>query len=191
VSIHYPVLLSRPICRYISIGRDVIIRKDTWINVLPDDTRDIKVRLGDNCVIGPRCTISAKNLISVGKDVITASSVLLQDHNHAHDDTALPIRQQGVTSGGRIAIEYGCWIGHGAAIVCNEGDLVIGHNSVVGANSLVTRSFPPYSVIVGNPARLARKFDPARGTWVGGEAGRPVVSSSGQLLSDPEVSSAQ
>jgi acetyltransferase-like isoleucine patch superfamily enzyme len=101
--------------------------------------------------------------------------VLIQDHNHAYEDVTLPIKAQGLTPGGTIRIEQGCWIGHGAAIVCGQGELVIGRNSVVAANSLVTKSFPPYSVIVGNPARLARQFDPAKGSWVGG-TGRTVAA---------------
>jgi acetyltransferase-like isoleucine patch superfamily enzyme len=50
--------------------------------------------------------------------------------------------------------------------VCTRGELVLGRNCVVGANALVTQSFPPYSVIFGNPARVIKQFDPARNKWV-------------------------
>jgi acetyltransferase-like isoleucine patch superfamily enzyme len=88
------------------------------------------------------------------------------DHNHAFEDVTVPIALQGTTKGGTIRIEAGCWIGFGAAIVCNEGELVIGRNSVVGVNSVVTRSIPPYSVVSGNPARVVKQFDPMKGKWV-------------------------
>jgi len=52
---------------------------------------------------------------------------------------------------------------------------VIGRNSVIAANALVTRSFPPYSVIVGNPARLAKQYDPAKESWIGPTARQLVT----------------
>ena len=174
LSIHYAIKLSRRIANQIKLGNSVIIWEDVWLHIEPDCGNELKIIVDDNCSIGARTSISAKNCIHLEENVIMATSVLLQDHNHAYEDTSLPIRDQGVTAGGRIRIEQGCWIGQGAAIVCNEGELVIGRNSVVGANSLVTRSFPPHSVIVGNPARVARRFDPAKGTWVGGETGRTM-----------------
>lgn len=183
LSIQYPCVLEARAATQIKLGNSVIIRKDAWLNILPNCDNDSKIIIGDNCLIGARNVISAKNLIQIEHNVILATTVLIQDHHHAYEDINIPIREQGVTPGGRIRIEQGCWIGQGAAIVCNEGELVIGRNSVIGANTLVTRSFPSYSVIIGNPGRLARQFDPAKATWLGGEAGRVVHSeTSGQVL---------
>jgi|SRR5580658_1768572 acetyltransferase-like isoleucine patch superfamily enzyme len=174
LSIHYAVSLKRRVADQIKLGNSVIIWNDVWLNIHPNYDSELKIIIDDNCSVGARTVISAKNCIHLEEDVIMATSVLLQDHSHAYEDINLPIRAQGVTSGGRIRIGRGSWIGQGAAIVCNEGEVVIGRNSVVGANSLVTKSFPPYSVIVGNPGRLARQFDPVKGIWVGGEAGRGI-----------------
>ena len=177
LSIHYTTLLNRRMAPAIKLGNSVMIRKDAWINTfdLTETDGEVKIAIDDNCLIGARDVISARNSIHIERDVIIGTSVLIQDHNHAYEDIGQPIKKQGLKPGGKIRIEQGCWIGQGAAIVCNQDELVIGRNSVIAANALVTRSFPPYSVIVGNPARLARQFDPASGTWVGG-ASHPVVS---------------
>jgi acetyltransferase-like isoleucine patch superfamily enzyme len=134
--------------------------------VLVDEKKESKLIIEDNCSIGYRTTISTKNKIHLERNVIVAASVLIQDHNHSYDDINVPIREQGVTSGGQILIEEGCWIGHGAAIVCGKGSLVIGRNSVIGANSVITKSVPAYSVMAGNPASLVKQYDAVSKTWV-------------------------
>jgi acetyltransferase-like isoleucine patch superfamily enzyme len=180
LSIHYTTLLNRRMAPAIKLGNSLIIRKDAWFNTfdLSEADNEVKIVIDDHCVVNAQCVISAKNKIHLERDVMVSACALIMDHNHAYEDIGLPIQAQGLTPGGTIRIEQGCWIGHGAAIVCGQGDLVLGRNSVVAANALVTRSFPPNSVIVGNPARLARYFDPAKGTWVGGTA-HSVVSEHG------------
>jgi len=173
-SIHYTCQLSRVRAKQIKLGNSVILNKDVWLNVASEEFDGIRIVIDDNCAIGRRNTITAKNCIYIERNVISGPGVLIQDHAHAFEDTSLPIGAQGVTAGGRIRIEEGCWIGQGAAIICNKGDLVIGRNSVIGANSVVTRSFPAASVIVGNPGRLLRQFDSAKGKWIRSESGHAL-----------------
>lgn len=176
VSIHHTVVLNRRMAPAISLGSSIMIRKDAWLNTF--DIEDVKgptIVIEDGCLIGAGDVISAKNRIHIERDVILGKYVLIQDHNHAYEDMEAPIKAQGLTAGGRIRIEQGCWIGQGAAIVCNQDELVIGRNSVIASNALVTKSCPPNSVLVGNPARVARQYDPAKGVWVGG-AVRPLAA---------------
>ena len=175
VSIHYTCELGKEVAHQISIGNDVLIAKDAWLNVVAPEgkTGEPVITIADGCVIARRCTISAKNGIHFDRNVILAASVLIMDHNHAYQDVTVSIKDQGITEGGRIRIGEGTWIGHGAAIVCDKGELVLGRNCVVAANALVSRSFPDYSVIVGNPARVVKQFDPAKGDWVLGSS-RPA-----------------
>jgi hypothetical protein len=74
----------------------------------------------------------------------------------------------------------------GAVIVCEEGELVIGRHSVVGANSVITRSIFPYSVVAGDPAKIVKQYDFAKNKWVLGCI-RPTVGllySRGSRLAD-------
>jgi len=121
--------------------------------------------LEDGCQIGRRCFICAQNRVQIGKNTVFAPSALVMDHDHAFDDLDIAINDQGTKEGGKIRIEEGCWVGFDAAIVCSKGELVIGRNSVIGANSVVTRSIPPYSIVTGNPARIVKQFDPTQEKW--------------------------
>lgn len=164
LSIHHAAILDRRMAPAIKIGDSVTIRKDAWLNTfdLTGAENELKIVVEDNCFIGPRAVISAKNLIHIEKNVTIGASVLLQDHNHAYDDLELPVRVQGLTSGGMIRIEQGCFIGQGVAIVCPQGELVLGHHSVVTPNSVVLKSAPPYSLVGGNPARIIERLDPSQ-----------------------------
>ena len=166
-SIHYTWDLKRQLAHRVKIGDSVIIGKDVWLNVARpfNENGGPVITLDDGCVIGRRSQISAKNCIHIERDVLFGPSALAQDHSHAYDDLTRSIQEQGVTEGGRIRIGEGSWIGHGAAIVCTNGELTLGRNCIVGANSVVLRSFPAYSVIMGNPARVVKQFDPQKGAW--------------------------
>jgi acetyltransferase-like isoleucine patch superfamily enzyme len=145
----------------IKLGSGVMIRKDAWLNTfdLSGAEGELKIIIEDNCLVGSRDVISAKNLIHIERDVVLGASVLIQDHNHAYEDLSLPIRVQGLTPGGTIRIERGCRIGQGVAIVCAQGELVLGQHCVVTPNSVVFRSVAPYSLVGGNPARVIERFE--------------------------------
>jgi acetyltransferase-like isoleucine patch superfamily enzyme len=167
VSVHHSCELLRSRAKYIRIGNDVMVGHEVWLNI-PDTSscKDPAIILEDGCRIGRRSVISAKNEIRIMESTILAPSVLLMDHNHAFEDVSLPIARQPMTPGGTIRIEEGCWIGFGAAIVASRDELVIGRGSVVGANSVVTRSIPAYSVAAGNPARIVKQYDPVSKRWL-------------------------
>jgi acetyltransferase-like isoleucine patch superfamily enzyme len=167
VSIHYSCDLSRTVSNRIQIGNDVYIADGSWITC-PERVsgEPPSIILGNGCKIGRRCTLSGKNHVELQEDVLLAPSVLIMDHNHEYSDIERPIYEQGITPGGRIVIERNCWLGYGVTILCNRGELRIGRNSIVGAGSVVTRSFPPYSVVGGNPAVLLKSYDQATGKWI-------------------------
>lgn len=190
VSIHYTCDLCNT--GLMQIGDLLTVHKDVWLHahLSPENKGEPVLVIGDHCFIARRCHIAAKNRIHIESGVMLAASVLIQDHGHAYNDVTVPIRDQGVAEGGKIRIGEGCWIGQGAAIICDSGELTLGRNCVVAANAVVTRSAPPYSVLSGNPARIVKQFDPAKGTWVLGSS-RPVETEAAKPQQGPLESGAK
>jgi acetyltransferase-like isoleucine patch superfamily enzyme len=169
---HSSCEVGRTVAPHIKIGDGVWLDRDVWLNIpfIPNCS-DPVIILDDGCRIGRRCTISAQNRIHLGRNSIFAPSVILMDHGHELETATLPsVGQQG-SKGGTIRIEEGCWLGFRVAVVCTEGELVIGKNSVIGANSVVTRSIPPFSVVAGNPGRIVKHYEPSKAMWVLGSKG--------------------
>ena len=163
---HYSSRLERRRAGRVSLGNSVSLRKGAWLNPAIDEAEgDPVIVIEDNCAIGDYSIISAKNKIHIERDTLIAQWALIVDHNHAYEDVTTPIREQGITAGGRIRIGQGCWIARGAAILCPKGELTIGRNCVIAANSVVTRSIPDYSLVAGLPARIIRQYDPNTKTW--------------------------
>jgi acetyltransferase-like isoleucine patch superfamily enzyme len=167
VSIHYSCDIRRSAASRIRIGNSVYIASGTWLNI-PEPAIDAPpaIILENGCKIGRRCMISAKNRVCLEEDVLFGPSVLITDHSHEFSDPDMPIHAQGLTDGGTVLIGRNSWLGHGAAVICTSGDLSVGRNSIIGANSVVTRSVPPFSVVIGNPAKVVRRYDPDSGEWI-------------------------
>jgi len=111
------------------------------------------LRIGDKVVFGSHNTVNVYLDVDIGSDSIFAARVYVADFDHRFDDLAVPIRKQG-TVASPVRIGSDCWIGEKATVLRG---VTIGRGSVIGAQSVVTRDIPPYSVAVGNPARVIRR----------------------------------
>jgi len=166
VSLHFTTSISRSRSPRIRLGNSISVEEYASLVVATEDPEgEPTIVIDDNCHIRFGTIISARNRVHLERDVLVAQQVLIMDHNHAYEDITVPVLNQGITEGGRVRIGRGSWIGHGAAIVCSRGELTIGRNCVVAANSVVTRSIPDYSVVVGMPATIIKQWDPETRTW--------------------------
>jgi acetyltransferase-like isoleucine patch superfamily enzyme len=162
LSAHHSCDISRTVASRIKIGNYVRLDREVWLNI-PDFSNNDEpvIIIEDGCQIGEGTILSAKNHIHIGQNAILGPGMLLVDHNHTYEDVNVPISHQGITTGGKVRIEEGCRFGFGVVIICNQGELVVGKNSVVGENSVLSLSIPANSVVAGNPARPVKKSDQA------------------------------
>lgn len=145
--------------RNIEIGRNVFIDKDSWLSVMDG----AKFKIGDNTIINRYLVVSCVNSVEIGENVLITDRVFITDADHGYTDIARPIMKQSMSQGQPVKIEDNCWIGMNVCILKN---VTIGKHSVIGAGSVVTKSIPPYSIAIGNPARVIKGYDFGRKEWV-------------------------
>lgn len=158
-------------------GKKAVIRHQTVMNVSPINQFQLgsystieeytivdngvgDVIIGDHTRIGLRCTIIGP--VQIGNHVILAQNIAVSGLNHRYEDPQLPIHQQGVTTA-TIQIGDDSWIGANSVITAG---IKIGKHVVVGAGSVVTKDIPDYSIAVGNPAKIIKRYDAVINKWI-------------------------
>lgn len=113
----------------------------------------------DKLIIGKFCSIAqgATFMLNCANHKMTRYSVY--PFNLLFDLWGLPKEERKDTweNHGDIVVGNDVWIGYNAVIMSG---VTIGDGSIIGANSLVTRNVPPYTIVGGVPAKEIRKrFD--------------------------------
>jgi acetyltransferase-like isoleucine patch superfamily enzyme len=115
------------------------------------------IHIGDNCSVNPFTIIYGCGGAYIGNNVRIAAHVMVVPENHNPGTDAIPLHLSGKTRKG-IRIDDNVWIGAGARILDGVN---VGRNAVIGAGSVVTRSVPANTTVVGVPARtLMTRFSP-------------------------------
>lgn len=151
--------------RYIHIGEGTMIGPQVTLSagMVPGQQclSDPVVRIGSRCLIGKGSGIVGHFGIEIGDDVWTGHHVYITDQNHGYQDIHLPISLQ--TQPERpVTIGDGSWLGHGTVVLPGSK---IGKHVTIGANSVVSGEIPDYSVAVGSPAKVIRRYVEGEG-WV-------------------------
>ncbi|NUA25398.1 acyltransferase [Cupriavidus basilensis] len=158
------------------ISRDVIVNlggggrldmaQGTWLSHGVEIESEGRVLIGEGTTIQRRCSLNGT--ITIGRGCIFAPNVFVSSGAHIFAAwPELPIREQEARYAALLPherpagfedkpVEIGddCWIGVNVAIMPG---VRIGRGCVIGANSVVTRSLPEYSIAVGAPAVVKSK----------------------------------
>lgn len=114
----------------LEIGNDVGIGTQTVIQ----STYNCPILIGKDTMLGPRCYLVAGGSYNTSR-------------------TDIPMRQQGVRPEKGIIINNDVWIGANVTILSG---IHIGHGSIIGAGSVVTKNIEKLNIVAGNPAKLLK-----------------------------------
>jgi acetyltransferase-like isoleucine patch superfamily enzyme len=122
-----------------------------------------KIDIGSDVYIGPNLYIVCVGALTIGDGAVLSEYVYLHDSNHGFDPECGPIMQQRLVHGGDITIGRDCFLGFRAAILPG---VKLGDHCVVAMGAVVTKSFPPYSMVAGVPAVLIKKYSLTEKKWI-------------------------
>lgn len=145
----------------ISIGERCTIQYKTWLAANPLTGLDAKLVIEDGCSIGNFNHLYATHSIILHRNVLTADKVYIADNLHGYSDIDIPIKHQSIIQKNDVEIGEGSWLGENVCVLGAK----IGKHCVIGANSVVTRNIPDYSVAVGAPAKVVKQFDIESKQW--------------------------
>jgi acetyltransferase-like isoleucine patch superfamily enzyme len=147
----------------IKLGENSCISEGCWLNV-NHRVRDKKsIEIGDNCFIGKQNFFTSGDSITIKDYTLTTLGCKFIGSSHNISNPELPYLITGTTSDDRIEIGVNCFIGAGATIL---GNVKVGHGSIIASESLVLQDIPPFSVAIGNPAIVVKRYSFFKKKWV-------------------------
>jgi acetyltransferase-like isoleucine patch superfamily enzyme len=124
---------------------------------------DSKIIIGDRVTATGGLQIASQGEVIIEDDVMFASNVFMNDALHGYQDATEPYKYQPLWKIKPIMIGKGSWIGQNVVILPG---VTIGELSIIGANSVVTKSIPKHCIAMGSPARVIKKWDGNTCEWI-------------------------
>ncbi len=100
--------------------------------------------------------------IIIEDNVMVASNVLVADDLHGYETADEPYKYQRMSRIAPIVTTCGYWKAQNVVVMPG---VTIGELTIIGANSVVTRSIPPRSIAVGAPATAVKQWHAAQRRW--------------------------
>jgi len=164
--IRFPFRLrGRP---YIKLEKGFTTGFNCRIDAFPQDSSErILIEIGTNVQINDNVHIAANKKIVIGNNVLIASKVFITDHDHGNysgtnQDSPLTKPIDRKLNSKPVYIEDNVWLGEYVSVLAG---VTIGKGSIIGAMSVITKDVPEYSIAVGAPARVIKRYNFSSEEW--------------------------
>ena len=153
--------------KFIYLGNNSSIGHSAWLGAFEkylDQTFSPKILIEENVRIGNYACITCVEKITISKGCLISEFVYISDHYHGFDpEFHLSPALQPLYVKGEVFIGENTFIGYRVSILSG---VKIGKNCVIGAHSVVTKSFPDYSMLAGSPAVMIKTYSFIEKNWI-------------------------
>lgn len=112
-----------------------------------------RISLGRHVGIGEYSLIDGDGEVEIGNFVRIAQGVSIISFEHNYQNCEIPIKLQGKTLK-KVVIKDDVWVGAGAIVLAG---VEVGEGAIIGANAVVNKNVPPYTVVAGCPIKIIKK----------------------------------
>ena len=155
--------------RYMKIGKQLTTGFGCRIEAYPLKNEPIIcLNIGENVSINDYVHIAAVKSVSIGNNVLMASKIYISDCLHGsyngdeNDNKPTIPPNDRPLSAKEVVIKDNVWLGEFVSVLPG---VTIGKGTIVGANSVVSKSLPDYVIAVGTPAKPIKQFNFTSNRW--------------------------
>ena len=154
--------------KHIKITKGFTTGRYCRIEAYPENSESIVLSIGENVQINDFVHITAMTSVVIGNNVLMASKIYISDCSHGSysgDDNDSDPRtkpSERPLFSQAVIIEDNVWLGESVSVLPG---VTVGTGTVVGANSVVSRSLPSYVIAVGSPAVPIKKYNFKSQRW--------------------------
>lgn len=153
--------------KYIFLGKGFTTGTGCRIEAYPVKENQV-LFIGKNVQINDYVHITAMEKVNIGNNVLMASKIYISDCSHGsykgNQDDCSPnsIPAERILISSPVTICDNVWLGESVSVLPG---VTIGKGTIVGANSVVSKSLPDYVIAAGTPAEVIKKYNFESQRW--------------------------
>lgn len=154
--------------KFIKIAKGFTSGPGCRIEAYPVDNKSVVLTFGENFQMNDYVHITAVQSVKIGNNVLMASKIYISDCSHGsysgdlNDSSPDSAPAERPLFSKPVVIEDNVWLGEFVSVLPG---VTIGRGTIVGANSVVSKSLPPNVIAVGSPAKPIKKYNFESKTW--------------------------